>query len=297
MNRTAAGQVPEPAPPPAAVVPDAGALPDAAGLLVLGLLVAVLVAGLVLQAVVVARARRRSRALAALLGALAEAAEPCRQGRELSARALVAAAGALLPGTRVEVLSLAGDGPVRTWLHVDGTVRREPTGLAAYDDPVVTAALGGRAGPAEHAAAVAVAVALAGAQPPAVLVARRRDGAAPLRGRDLRVLRDLAAVLPSPGSRAAAPGGPAAAVPVGPTTAALERLRDAADRLARLAEQTVPAEGTVPAAEVVAELQVVERAVAAVLGGAAASVDTPATVDPLRPGNAGLEWTTTGLLR
>lgn len=234
---------------------------------------------------------------------------------DLSASVVVTAAARLFGGADVELVILTPEGPVRWTGDEAQPPRRTRAEQAALDEPWVLRALGARGVSVGTEAGRPYCAAVLGdpADPLAVLIARRRPGAASFGRREARLAAvlvgqaeawlataDLSARYEAAAGQVAAAGGAARALgDLGAaTTPSLTVLRDSASRLARLAD-----DGGVD--DIVEELHTVERAVASLLGAIALAAEpelvhggtatTPAGLPaPSRPST---DWTTTGVLR
>ena len=249
----------------------------------------------------------RRSAEARLFAELARGQEQASdRSADVSAEVVLAAAARLFGGADVEMVLLAADGPVRYAGDEAGSLRRLRVDPDAFDEPWVLRALGAGAVSTgvEHGRPWCAAVLGAPDTPLAVLIARRPPGAAAFGRREVGLVRVLAGQaetwLATTGAEVrplsgAAPASDRAHRPErSGTTPALTVLRESAGRLSRLAEQ----DGGVD--EIVEELQLVERAVASLLGavalasvGASAEAAVSGLVPPQR---ATTDWTTTGLL-
>ncbi len=231
---------------------------------------------------------------------------------DVSAKVIVTAAARLFGGADVEMVLLAADGPVRYAGDELTVPQRLRVDAEVFDEPWVMRALGERgvATGVEHGRPWCSALLGDPAQPQAVLIARRPLGSAPFGRREVRLAEVLVGQADSWLSVAdlsdrareaqkhveVAEGAARALGDLGAATApALLVLRESADRLARLAEN----DGRVD--DIIDELQLVERAVASLLGAVALAADpdllaaddgrAPLAVRP------STDWTTTGVLR
>jgi hypothetical protein len=240
--------------------------------------------GLVLGAVVARSAYAHAAWRRAESRLFAHLAELPGRTHDAAAQLLVTAAARLLHGADVELVVLHD----RLALRYTGDERGRPdasSDVVALDEPWVLAAL---AGPAvrrgrEDGRPTLSAVLQRPDRPCAVLRARRPAGASAFDATDLRAVDVLMARAdawlrtPPDGTQDAEPRDEAAVVRV---RASVERLDGLAGRGAR-------------GAQVAAELQELERAVAALLGSAA----LPAAAVPAQRSGPAIEWTTTGVLR
>ena len=228
---------------------------------------------------------------------------------EESAQTVVQAAARLLGGAEVDLVLMAADGPV----HYRGTEAGEPSRQrvdpSAFDARWVLGQLGtkGVDRGTDQGRPWCAAVLGEPDAPYAVLRARREVGAPAFDRRELRLVQVLVSQAESwlavsdlslrselaveyaakAGASATALGDLGAA-----TTPALTILRESAERLAQMAASAGGVE------DIVEELQVVERAVASLLGAIALAaepdlsrVGSTSRVAQLRP-----DWTTTGVL-
>jgi hypothetical protein len=227
-----------------------------------------------------------------------------------SAAIVLAAAARLFRGD-ADLVAIGPDGPVRFTATPDGPVRRR-SDPRAFDQPWVTAALGGgrvETGVADHRP-VCIAVLGRPAGAAAVLRVQRPAGASPFGRREATLAGLLAGQAESWLSAAAATTAQAQAQAeaaaaadqaralgdLGAHTApALGLLHESAARLARLASRPGGADQV---NEIVDELHAVERAVASLLGAIVLAADAAGPV--AHPGRAGSrrrdEWTSTGVL-
>ena len=268
-----------------------------------------------------ARDQGRQAATSVVVAELARTAAQERgdaASADTAARTLVTAAARLLGGADVELLLLAPDGPVRYAGDEQATDLRERVSLQAFDDPWIHRALGGRGTASGRSAEGRPVVSAtvrgpASAHAQAALVVRRPPGAATFTRSDRAIVRAL--VLHAAGSlwparMTAATHAAGNAVPRGDARVAL---RDAAQRLARLADAPeVGRDGSATfVACVVDELHATERAVASLVGELAGQEPESSGVPAQRvagdeaalPGDARDEvrdeeavWTTTGSL-
>ncbi len=230
-----------------------------------------------------------------------------------SARVVVTAAARLFGGADVEMILLAADGPVRYVGDENSTPQRLRVDSDVFDEPWVMRALGARAVATGVEGTRPWCSAVLGNpdQPQAVLIARRPGGSTAFGRREVRLaeilvgqadswlsVADLSAQARSAQERVEDVTQAARALgDIGAATApALTVLRESAERLARLAESA----GGVD--DIVEELHLVERAVASLLGAVALAADPDLVTSndglgfPL-PSRAGMDWTTTGVLR
>lgn len=227
-----------------------------------------------------------------------------------SAEVIVTAAGRTLVGADIELVVLAADGPVRYSGDHSGTPIRRRLALDAFDAPWVLRTLGepgatcGREGLRPYLCAV-----LGDPDAPlALLRAQRDDGEPGFTRNELRLARVLVGQAQAwlmeggwttrtwaAGSWPGISGGGAKPVSeMGLVAApALVVIGESAERLARLAESAGRVE------EIVEELQVVQRAVAALLGSISLAVEPERLQFPGQavPARQGTDWTTTGVLR
>ena len=226
-----------------------------------------------------------------------------------SAQTVVLAAARLLGGAEVDLVLMAADGPVHYRHDATGEPTRRRVDPTAFDAPWVLRQLGTRGvdrGVEDDRPWCAAVLGQPDA-PLAVLRARRQAGAPPFDRRALRLAQILVGQAESwlavsdlslrrelaveyavtAGATAAALGDLGAA-----TTPALTILRESAARLTQMAA----ASGAVE--DIVEELQVVERAVASLLGAVAlaAEPDLRRVGSGSRPVRAQPDWTTTGVL-
>lgn len=231
---------------------------------------------------------------------------------DVSAQVVLTAAARLFGGADVEMLVLAAEGPVRYVGDESGTPVRARVDQDVFDEPWVLRALGaGRVSVGSQGGRPWCSAVLGEPGAPlAVLVARRAVGAAAFGRGDVRLaevlvgqaetwlsVSDLSARHRAATQQAAAAGGAARALgDLGARTApALNVLRDSAGRLADLADSSAGVEA------VVTELQLVERAVASLLGAVALAAEPDLVHAAGLPGlptptRAAADWTTTGLL-
>ena len=226
-----------------------------------------------------------------------------------SAQTVVLAAARLLGGAEVDLVLMAADGPVHYRHDATGEPTRRRVDPTAFDAPWVLRQLGTRGVDrgVEQGRPWCAAVLGEPDAPLAVLRARRQAGGPPFDRRalrlaqilvgqaeswlavsDLSLRRELAVEYAAKaGASAAALGDLGAA-----TTPALTILRESAHRLTQMAA----AAGAVE--DIVEELQVVERAVASLLGAVAlaAEPDLRRVGAGLRPVRTAQDWTTTGVL-
>jgi len=232
---------------------------------------------------------------------------------DVSAQVVLTAAARLFGGADVEMVLLAAEGPVRYAGTESGPVHRLRVDQDAFDEPWVLRALGaGRvAVGAEDGRPWCSSVLGDPDAPLAVLVARRPAGAAAFGRSEVRLAQvlvgqaetwlsvsDLSARHQAAAQQAAAAGGAARALgDLGAQTSpALTVLRDSAGRLASLAESAAGVD------HIIEELQLVERAVASLLGAVALAAEPELLGVEALPGltpapRATADWTTTGLLR
>ena len=231
---------------------------------------------------------------------------------DVSAQVVLTAAARLFGGADVEMVLHAAEGPVRYAGDENGAPQRVRVDPHAFDEPWVLRALGagGVSTGVDDGRPWCSAVLAGGAAPLAVLVARRPQGAAPFARGETRLAQvlvgqaeswlsvaELSARHRAAAEEAEVAGEAARALgDVGAATApALALLRDSAERLTRLAARD---SGVEP---IVEELQLVERAVASLLGAVALAAEPDLRLPnprpealPLRPA---AEWTSTGVLR
>ena len=213
---------------------------------------------------------------------------------------------------------LAADGPVRYTGAETGVPDRRRVGSDVFDQPWVLRTLGERGVSTGRSGSRPCLCAVIGDTdaPLALLRARRGADAAAFDRHELRVVEvlvgqaaawlsvaDLAARSRAASERAEVAGDAVRALSdLGSATApALLVLREAADRLTRLAETA----GGVD--DIVEELHLVERAVASLLGAIALAAEPdllrPSLPEPSArlstepPARPGTDWTTTGVLR
>jgi hypothetical protein len=231
---------------------------------------------------------------------------------DVSAQVVLTAAARLFGGADVEMVLRAEEGPVRYAGDEHGVPQRLRVDPHAFDEPWVLRALGSRGVTTgvEDGRPWCAAVLSGGAAPLAVLIARRPAGAAPFARGETRLAQVLVGQAESwlsvaelsarhraateevevAGEAARALGDVGAA-----TAPALSLLRDSSERLARLAARD---SGVGP---IVEELQLVERAVASLLGAVALAAEPDLRLPapslghaPVRPA---AEWTSTGVFR
>ena len=233
---------------------------------------------------------------------------------DVSAQVVLTAAARLFGGADVEMVLRAPEGPVLYVGDEDDVAQRTRVDQDVFDEPWVLRALGegGVSVGVEDGRPWCSAVLGDADAPLAVLVARRPVGATVFGRHDSRLaevlagqaqawlsVSDLSARHAAVAEQAAAAGGAARALgDLGAqTTPALTVLRDSAGRLAQLAA------GAGAVDDIVEELQLVERAVASLLGAVALAAEpdllTAAPVAgqipaPRRPSD---DWTTTGVLQ
>lgn len=236
---------------------------------------------------------------------------------DVSAQAVITAAGRLIAAGEVEMVLLGADGPVR-YASNGGAVSRRRVEADAFDQPWVIRALGTggiRTGTAEGRPYCSAVVGKFGdlTGPLAVLAVRRPAGAPGFGRRDVRLVRLLVRQaecwLPNGGPTAVAGAfGPRGAVELAEATEAgahpshdLTLLRDSARRLSALTGGPADPEAV---GQIVEELHSVERAVASLLGALAMTTAQEladraelSQGDPSPAQRAAEEWTTTGVLR
>jgi hypothetical protein len=231
---------------------------------------------------------------------------------DVSAQVVLTAAARLFGSDDVEMVLMAGDGPVHYAGDGHGLTRRRVE-REALDTPWVLRALGGGVTLGVENGQPWCSTVLGRAdQPLAVLVARRPVGAMGFGRREAMlagVLRqqaeswlsiaELAASRDEALAHAEAVEDAARALgDIGADTApSLVTLRESANRLARLAAT----EGPASVHEIVDELYAVERAVASLLGAVALAAETDlgrgTSVEGEEPGTWwATDWTTTGVL-
>lgn len=239
---------------------------------------------------------------------------------DVSAKVVLTAAARLFGGAEVEMLMLAAEGPVRYVGDEDDVPRRLRVEQDAFDEPwVLRAIAGGRiAVGTEDGRPWCAAVLGDQNAPQAVLVARRPAGSAPFGRGDVRLaevlvgqaetwlsISDLSDRNRAVTRQVRAADGAARALGdlAARTTPALSVLRDSAARLTELTE------GSAGVHDIVEELQVVERAVASLLGAVALAAEpdlvgsapsAPGAREVLAlpaPARPATDWTTTGTLR
>lgn len=232
-----------------------------------------------------------------------------RRSTDESAQTVVLAAARLLGGAEVDLVLMAADGPVHHRHDATGEPTRRRVDPSAFDAQWVLRQLGTRGVDrgVEDRRPWCAAVLGEPDAPLAVLRARRPVGAQPFDRRELRLAqilvgqagswlavsdlslrRELAVdYAATAGASAAALGDPGAT-----TTPALTILRESADRLTQMAASSGAVE------DIVEELQVVERAVASLLGAVAlaAEPDLRRVGSGARPLRSQPDWTTTGVL-
>ena len=220
---------------------------------------------------------------------------------DASAEVVLTAAARLFGGADVEMVMLAADGPVRYVGDEQGALRRARVDPDAFDEPWVLRALAaGRVSTGTDRGRAWCAAVLGEPEAPlAVLVARRPPGASPFGRREVGLARVLAAQAESWLASSGAAGhhsctprtdSPVAAAADDPAAPALTVLRESSVRLSRLADADAGLE------DIVEELQVVERAVAALLGAVSlGTAPPPTTAAGLVPApRTADDWTTTG---
>lgn len=236
---------------------------------------------------------------------------------DVSAQAVITAAGRLVAAGEVEMVLLGADGPVR-YASDGGAVSRRRVEADAFDQQWVIQALGTggvRTGTAEGRPYCSAVLGRFGdlTGPLAVLVVRRPAGAPGFGRRDVRLVRLLVRQaecwLPDGGPTAVAGAfGPRGAVELAEATEAgphsshdLTLLRDSARRLSALTAGPADSEAV---GQIVEELHSVERAVASLLGALAMTTAQELAdraeltqADPSPAQRAAEEWTTTGVLR
>ncbi len=227
-----------------------------------------------------------------------------------SAQVVLTAAARLLGGADVELVLVSATGPVRYVGDETGVPQRQRVSSDVFDEPWVMRALGARSVSVGRDEGRPYLSAVLGDpdSPLAVLRAQRGSGSSAFDRNEVRLTRvlvgqaeswlsvaDLAARSRAAVQRADAADEAAKALSnLGSATApALLVLRESADRLARLAGS----DGAID--DIVEELQMVERAVASLLGAIAlaAEPDLVQFAGAAAPSRPSTDWTTTGVLR
>ncbi|MCW2715188.1 MAG: hypothetical protein JWN88_2235 [Frankiales bacterium] len=256
--------------------------------------------------------QQTSRSAEALLYAELARGQERETGRssDRSAQVVLTAAARLLGGADVELVLLSPAGPVRYAGNEAGVPTRQRVSSDVFDEPWVMRALGARCvSVGRHEGRPYLSAILGDPDSPlAVLRAQRGPGSSAFDRNEVRLTRvlvgqaeswlsvaDLAARSRAAVQRADAADEAAKALShLGSATApALLVLRESADRLARLAGS----DGAID--DIVEELQLVERAVASLLGAIALAAEPDLVQHPgaAAPVRATTDWTTTGVLR
>ncbi len=254
----------------------------------------------------------RRTAEAELFAELARGQERASErSTDVSAQVVLTAAARLFGGADVEMVLLAAEGPVRYAGDDRSVPRRVRVDPDAFDEPWVLRALAaGRVSSGSQDRRPWCAAVLGDPDAPlAVLIARRGPGAAVFGRREVRLaevlagqaeswlsLSELSARSRAAQEQVAAADGAARALgDLGARTLpALAVMRESTGRLTRLAQTDAGVD------DIVEELQLVERAVASLLGAVAlaaepdlVSVPGPGLLPVSRPA---ADWTTTGVL-